>query len=122
LIVETCDPFFYQDTNTMAAQAITKVDLQDKLTRIASGKVRDLFTIDDDTLLFVASDRISAFDVVMKNVRTQSQPNGFESRTSCGANFNAAIISFGLPVDSIGMNDANLHDRAYPSRVHFSQQ
>lgn len=35
---------------------------------IASGKVRDLYEIDSHTLLFVASDRISAFDVVMKNV------------------------------------------------------
>ncbi|GAC1315014.1 MAG: phosphoribosylaminoimidazolesuccinocarboxamide synthase [Acidimicrobiales bacterium] len=30
-----------------------------------SGKVRDLYTMDDGNLLFVASDRISAFDVVM---------------------------------------------------------
>ncbi|KAM0426262.1 hypothetical protein ACHAPT_008615 [Fusarium lateritium] len=38
------------------------------LDKIASGKVRDLFKLPDaDTLLFVASDRVSAFDVVMKN-------------------------------------------------------
>ncbi|UPK97051.1 hypothetical protein LCI18_007986 [Fusarium solani-melongenae] len=38
------------------------------LEKIASGKVRDLFKLPDaDTLLFVASDRVSAFDVVMKN-------------------------------------------------------
>ncbi|KAL6352885.1 hypothetical protein LRP88_13359 [Fusarium phalaenopsidis] len=38
------------------------------LEKIASGKVRDLFRLPDaDTLLFVASDRVSAFDVVMKN-------------------------------------------------------
>jgi phosphoribosylaminoimidazole-succinocarboxamide synthase len=30
-----------------------------------SGKVRDLYAIDDDRLLLVASDRLSAFDVVM---------------------------------------------------------
>ena len=30
-----------------------------------SGKVRDLYAMEDDNLLFVASDRISAFDVVM---------------------------------------------------------
>jgi phosphoribosylaminoimidazole-succinocarboxamide synthase len=35
------------------------------LERIASGKVRDLYAVDDDHLLLVASDRISAFDVVM---------------------------------------------------------
>jgi phosphoribosylaminoimidazole-succinocarboxamide synthase len=32
---------------------------------LASGKVRELFRIDDDHLLFVASDRISAFDYVL---------------------------------------------------------
>ncbi|MHC5068097.1 MAG: phosphoribosylaminoimidazolesuccinocarboxamide synthase [Planctomycetota bacterium] len=35
------------------------------LELIASGKVRDLYRVDDEHLLFVASDRISAFDVVM---------------------------------------------------------
>ncbi len=35
------------------------------LEHIASGKVRDIYRIDDDRLLFVASDRLSAFDVVM---------------------------------------------------------
>ncbi len=35
------------------------------VTHVASGKVRDIYSIDDDTLLFVTSDRISAFDVVM---------------------------------------------------------
>lgn len=34
-------------------------------THIASGKVRDLYTLDDGRLLFVASDRISAFDYVL---------------------------------------------------------
>src|SRR5579863_10518093 len=31
----------------------------------ASGKVRDVYTIDDQQLLFVASDRISAFDYIL---------------------------------------------------------
>ncbi|HEY8729439.1 MAG TPA: phosphoribosylaminoimidazolesuccinocarboxamide synthase, partial [Acidothermaceae bacterium] len=34
-------------------------------THIASGKVRDLYAMDDGRLLFVASDRISAFDFVL---------------------------------------------------------
>lgn len=33
---------------------------------INSGKVRDIYKVDADTLLFVTSDRLSAFDVVMK--------------------------------------------------------
>ncbi len=32
---------------------------------LRSGKVRDLFAIDDERLLLVASDRISAFDVIL---------------------------------------------------------
>ncbi|KJE93877.1 phosphoribosylaminoimidazole-succinocarboxamide synthase [Capsaspora owczarzaki ATCC 30864] len=37
------------------------------LTLLARGKVRDVYRIDDKSLLFVATDRISAFDVVMNN-------------------------------------------------------
>ena len=35
------------------------------LPHLASGKVRDIYELDDKHLLFVASDRMSAFDVVM---------------------------------------------------------
>ena len=52
----------------MAPPAMVAIDLQGKLERLASGKVRDLFKVDDERLLFIASDRISAFDTVMKNV------------------------------------------------------
>jgi phosphoribosylaminoimidazole-succinocarboxamide synthase len=34
-------------------------------THVGSGKVRELFALDDDRLLLVASDRISTFDVVL---------------------------------------------------------
>jgi len=37
------------------------------IKKIASGKVREIYEIDDKTLLFVATDRISAYDVIMKN-------------------------------------------------------
>ncbi|PZA11159.1 phosphoribosylaminoimidazolesuccinocarboxamide synthase [Rhodopseudomonas palustris] len=35
------------------------------LTQIGRGKVRDIYAVDDDRLLLVTTDRISAFDVVM---------------------------------------------------------
>ncbi len=35
------------------------------LRKVGSGKVREIFEIDDSSLLFVATDRISAYDVVM---------------------------------------------------------
>jgi phosphoribosylaminoimidazole-succinocarboxamide synthase len=37
------------------------------LTRISQGKVRDMYAVDDDHLLIVTSDRLSAFDVVLPN-------------------------------------------------------
>jgi phosphoribosylaminoimidazole-succinocarboxamide synthase len=40
--------------------------MSETLTHVASGKVREVFTIDEDRLLLVASDRISTFDVVLR--------------------------------------------------------
>jgi phosphoribosylaminoimidazole-succinocarboxamide synthase len=66
--------FFFETVNQqrsstkMSSEAIVNIDIQGKLPKVASGKVRDLYAIDDDTLLFVASDRISAYDVIMENV------------------------------------------------------
>lgn len=45
------------------APAVIHSDLD--LPLIHRGKVRDVYQIDDDTLLMIASDRVSAFDVVM---------------------------------------------------------
>jgi len=36
------------------------------LRRLGRGKVRDIYEVDDDRLLLVATDRVSAFDVVMR--------------------------------------------------------
>jgi phosphoribosylaminoimidazole-succinocarboxamide synthase len=36
-----------------------------ELTHVGSGKVRELYALDDDRLLLVASDRISTFDVIL---------------------------------------------------------
>jgi phosphoribosylaminoimidazole-succinocarboxamide synthase len=50
--------------------ATTPVLLQSDLpgiTPLSRGKVRDVYIVDDARLLFVASDRMSAFDVVMPN-------------------------------------------------------
>lgn len=61
------------------AEALTTTDLQGALPLIARGKVRDLYEIDDKTLLFVATDRISAYDVIMENVciPTPQTPQAF---------------------------------------------
>jgi phosphoribosylaminoimidazole-succinocarboxamide synthase len=47
---------------------VTSTSLE-ALPKIASGKVRELYGVDEKTLLFVASDRISAYDVIMENVK-----------------------------------------------------
>ncbi len=47
----------------MSSAPLTESTLPLPLLR--RGKVREVYTVDDDTLLLVASDRVSAFDVVM---------------------------------------------------------
>src|ERR1700704_1210924 len=49
----------------MAGPAVVKTDLPLKL--FARGKVRDTYELDDNRLLMVATDRISAFDHVLPN-------------------------------------------------------
>jgi phosphoribosylaminoimidazole-succinocarboxamide synthase len=56
------------ESHRMSSEALVNVEIKGGLQKVASGKVRDLYAIDDDTLLFVASDRISAYDVIMENV------------------------------------------------------
>ncbi|CUS15838.1 unnamed protein product [Tuber aestivum] len=47
--------------------ALTCTDLRGTLPLLAQGKVRDVYTLSSDYLLFVATDRISAYDFIMKN-------------------------------------------------------
>ncbi|EXJ54253.1 phosphoribosylaminoimidazole-succinocarboxamide synthase [Cladophialophora yegresii CBS 114405] len=47
--------------------ALVKPNVGDALPLVASGKVRELYAVDSKSLLFVATDRISAYDVIMKN-------------------------------------------------------
>lgn len=52
----------------ITTMALTQTNLEETLPLIARGKVRDVYSLSDNSLLFVATDRISAYDVVMKNV------------------------------------------------------
>lgn len=48
---------------------VTTISLeQHGFKKVASGKVREIFEVDGNTLLFVATDRISAYDVILGNV------------------------------------------------------
>ena len=49
---------------TQSQQVLLKTDFPG-LDLFASGKVRDIYRVDDQHLLFVATDRISAFDYVL---------------------------------------------------------
>jgi len=48
------------------AQVVTSLELPG-VKKVASGKVREIFELDANRLLFVATDRLSAFDVIMPN-------------------------------------------------------
>ncbi|CCK72531.1 phosphoribosylaminoimidazolesuccinocarboxamide synthase KNAG_0K01680 [Huiozyma naganishii CBS 8797] len=47
--------------------SILETNLDGILPLVARGKVRDIYQVDSKTLLFVATDRISAYDVIMEN-------------------------------------------------------
>ncbi len=47
-------------------KAVYQTNLQ-HLPLVAKGKVRDIYQVDDNHLLFITTDRISAFDVIMPN-------------------------------------------------------
>jgi len=51
-------------TSNLLDSVILQTDFQD-LQLLTSGKVRDVYQLDKDRLLFVATDRISAFDYVL---------------------------------------------------------
>jgi hypothetical protein len=46
------------------AEVLTSTDLSHYFKLLSRGKVRDLYEVNDETVLFVATDRVSAFDVV----------------------------------------------------------
>ncbi len=50
--------------NTQTPEVLLRTDFGD-LELYASGKVRDVYVADNDHLLFVATDRLSAFDYVL---------------------------------------------------------
>ncbi len=43
------------------------------MKKISSGKVREIYEVDDDKLMLVVSDRISAFDVIFTKCYSQTK-------------------------------------------------
>jgi phosphoribosylaminoimidazole-succinocarboxamide synthase len=84
--------------------AQTKFDLHSALPLLTSGKVRDLYEVDAKTLLFVASDRISAYDVIMSNgipskgiLLTLLTAHWFRVLTSAIPGLKTHFLTLGLP-------------------------
>ena len=63
-------------------KALTKTDFHfDGQKSVYHGKVRDVYDINDDILVMVATDRISAFDVVLPKgipFKGRTQPDSCE--------------------------------------------
>lgn len=47
--------------------SLQTTELDGILPLVCKGKVRDIYQVDDETLLFIATDRVSAYDVIMEN-------------------------------------------------------
>ncbi|KAH8589182.1 phosphoribosylaminoimidazole-succinocarboxamide synthase-like protein [Bisporella sp. PMI_857] len=87
----------------MGGTTLTNTSL-DALPKVAEGKVRDLYEVDSKTLLFVASDRISAFDVIMENgipdkgaLLTLMSVHWFELLTTLVPNLRTHFLTLTLP-------------------------
>ena len=77
-------------------------------TFVRSGKVRDLYELDADRLVLVASDRLSAFDVVLPTpipdkgrVLTGLSRFWFDRTASLVANHLLSTDPTGLPIDPV---------------------
>ncbi|KAK5740114.1 Bifunctional purine biosynthetic protein ade1 [Elasticomyces elasticus] len=90
---------------------VTTIDAKDVgLKKIASGKVREIFEVDANTLLFVATDRISAYDVILENgipnkgpLLTQLSAHWFDLIRTHIPDLRLHVISLSLP-DNIPAN------------------
>lgn len=88
----------------MPAMAYTTPSLPSSIPLIASGKVRDLYSLSSTTLLFVATDRISAYDVILSNgipskgiLLTQLTAHWIQVLTAAMPSLKTHLLSLNLP-------------------------
>ena len=86
------------------SKSITTTDLSALYKPVAKGKVRDLYELDANTLLFVATDRISAYDVILDNgvpdkgaLLTKLSAHWFKILTNAIPSLQTHFISLDLP-------------------------
>ncbi len=92
-----------------SSTAITSINLDSTLKHLSSGKVREIFSVDSDTLLFVATDRISAYDIILSNgipnkgaLLTKLSAHWFNLLTTALPNLKTHFLTLDLP--------AQIHD------------
>ncbi|KAF2456796.1 putative phosphoribosylaminoimidazole-succinocarboxamide synthase [Lineolata rhizophorae] len=89
---------------TQPQSPVVTTDLAGQFPLVARGKVRDVYSIDENTLLFVATDRISAYDVIMSNgipqkgaLLTQISAYWFDFLTSKISGLKTHFLTLSLP-------------------------
>ncbi|KKY25368.1 putative phosphoribosyl-aminoimidazole-succinocarboxamide synthase [Phaeomoniella chlamydospora] len=95
--------------------AYTTPSLPPSLQLIASGKVRDLYSLTPTTLLFIATDRISAYDVILSNgipgkgkLLTQITAHWIEILTSSIPGLKTHLVSLDLPPQITSLPDPTI--------------
>ncbi|KAL1582521.1 hypothetical protein WHR41_08830 [Cladosporium halotolerans] len=109
-----------------SSNAVTTVDLsQYDIKKIASGKVREIFEIDEQTLLFVATDRISAYDVILNNgipskgaLLTQLSAHWFDLISTWLPSLKTHFVSTSLPSNIPSAAQSQLEKRSMQVRRH----
>ncbi|TKA62666.1 hypothetical protein B0A55_10060 [Friedmanniomyces simplex] len=106
----------------MANNVVTSINAKDVgLPKIASGKVREIFEVDDETLLFVATDRISAYDVGIPGkgaLLTQLSAHWFELISTHIPDLQIHLISLSLPASVPAETRPLLTSRSMQVRRH----
>jgi len=89
-----------------ASAAITSTTLGTHLPLLATGKVREIYALTPSTLLFVATDRISAYDVILSTgipskgaLLTRISAFWFAHLSSRLPHLRTHFLSLGLPAD-----------------------
>jgi phosphoribosylaminoimidazole-succinocarboxamide synthase len=102
----------------MSPTSVTSTNLGGLYKLISRGKVRDLYEISQNVILFVATDRVSAFDVVLENgipdkgaVLTQLTSHWFSVLTQAIPGLKTHFLSLSLPPGLVESADASAFDR-----------
>ncbi|PMD15011.1 SAICAR synthetase [Hyaloscypha hepaticicola] len=100
------------------AGAIVTETFLEALPKIATGKVRDLYEVDSKTLLFVASDRISAYDGIPSKGRllTLLSAHWFNLLPTLIPNLRTHFLTLSLPSSVPQFEHAKLQNRSMQVR------